>query len=160
VWTNSFSQAWYHPEMNQVVLSDEDADDQDMKRAIGVLAVLAIVTITAAVLDEDLVLTGNGCPVGTDRWSEGADFASDDVGFATKADAVRTWFRESNLDASNVAILRAVDLAEREREDSIMVQTTEGLPAVLSVGTVNGGGWVVISADWCRVRATADHVEG
>jgi hypothetical protein len=132
----------------------------EMKRAIGVIAVLALVTIAAAVLDDGWVLTGNGCPVGTDRWSEVSDFASDAAGFATKADAVRTWFRESNLDASNGSILRAIARGEREGDDSIIVETTEGLPAVLSVETVNGGGWVVTGADLCRVRATGDDAEG
>jgi len=61
----------------------------DMKRAMGVMAVLAVVIVAAAVLDDDWVLTGNGCPVGTDRWATvGVDFAADDAGFATKADAV------------------------------------------------------------------------
>jgi len=113
----------------------------EMKRAIGVMAVLAVVIVAAAVLDDGWVLTGNGCPVGTDRWATvGVDFAADDAGFATKADAVLAWFRESNLDASNGSILRAIDRSEQEGESSIMVETTEGLPAVLSVETVNGAG--------------------
>ena len=132
----------------------------EMKRPIAVMAVLAVVVVAAAVLDDGWVLTGNGCPVGTDRWATvGFDFASDDVGFATNADAVRAWLRESNLDASNGAILRAIDQSEREGEASIVVETTERLPAVLSVETVNGG-WFVTDADWCRVRATTTHVEG
>jgi len=131
----------------------------EMKRAIGVMAVLAVVIVAAAVLDDGWVLTGNGCPVGTDRWATvGVDFAADDAGFATKADAVLAWFRESNLDASNGSILRAIDRSEQEGESSIMVETTEGLPAVLSVETVNGG-WFVTGADWCRVRAPADLVQ-
>ena len=132
----------------------------EMKRPIAVMAVLAVVVVAAAVLDDGWVLTGNGCPVGTDRWATvGFDFASDDVGFATNADAVRAWLRESNLDASNGAILRAIDQSEREGEASIVVETTERLPAVLSVETVNSG-WFVTDADWCRVRATTTHVEG
>lgn len=132
----------------------------EMKRAIGVMTVLAVVVVAAAVLDEGWVPSGNGCPVGTDRWATvGVDFASDDTEFATKADAVRAWFRESNLDASNGAILRAIDRSEREGDASIMVETTERLPAVLSVETVNGG-WFVTDADWCRVRATTTHIEG
>jgi hypothetical protein len=134
----------------------------DMKRAIGVMTVLAVVTITAAVLDDGSVLSGNGCPVGTDRWATvGVDFAADDVGFATKADAVRAWLRESNLDASNGSILRAIDRTERGSDGlaPVMVETTEGLPALLSLEIVNGG-WFVASADWCRERAPADHAEG
>ena len=66
----------------------------EMKRPIAVMAVLAVVVVAAAVLDDGWVLTGNGCPVGTDRWATvGFDFASDDVGFATNADAVRAWLR-------------------------------------------------------------------
>ena len=132
----------------------------EMKRAIGVMAVLAVVIVTAAVLDDGWVLTGNGCPVGTDRWATvGVDLALDDTAFATKADAVRAWFRESNLDASNGSILRAIDQSEREGDASIIVETTEGLPAVVSVETLNGG-WFVTDADWCRVRATTTHVQG
>jgi hypothetical protein len=133
-----------------------------MKRAIGVMAVLAVVTITAAVLDDGWVLTGNGCPVGADRWATvGVDFASDDRGYAAKADAVRAWLRESNLDASNGSIVRAIDRSERGSDGltPVIVETTEGLPAVLSLEIVNGG-WFVTGADWCRVRAPADHVEG
>ena len=132
----------------------------EMKRAIGVMAVLAVVVVAAAVLDDGWVLTRNGCPVGTDRWATvGIDLALDDAGFATKADAVRAWFRESNLDATNGSILRAIDQSEREGESSIMVETTEGLPAVVSVETVSGG-WFVTDADSCRVRATTTHVGG
>jgi hypothetical protein len=132
----------------------------DMKRAIGVMAVLAVVIVAAAVLDEGWVLTGNGCPVGTDRWATvGGDFAGDEVGFETKADAVRAWLREASLDASNGSILRAIDRSEREGDGSIMVETTERLPAVLSVETIHGG-WLVTGADWCRVQAPANHVEG
>jgi hypothetical protein len=128
----------------------------EMKRGIGVMAVLAVLVVVAAVLDKGWVLSGNGCPVGTDRWATvGVDFASDDTGFATKPDAVRAWFRESNLDASNGAILRAIDRSEREGDASIIVETMEGLPAVLSVESVNGG-WFVTDADWCRVGAPAD----
>jgi hypothetical protein len=118
------------------------------------MAVLAIVTIVAAVLDEELVLSGNGCPVGTDRWATvGVDFASDDTGFATKVEAVRAWLREGNLDASYGSIVRAVYRSERGSDGvaPIMVETTEGLPAVLSLEFVNG--WVVTGADWCRRRA-------
>jgi hypothetical protein len=132
---------------------------EDMKRAIGVMAVLAVVILAAALLDDGSVLTGNGCPADTDRWATvGVDFAGDEVGFATKADAVRAWFRESNLNASNESILRAIDRSEREGDASIMVETTEGLPAILSVETVNDG-WFVKGADWCRLRTPADHAE-
>ena len=132
----------------------------DMKRAIGVMAVLVVVLVAAAVFEEGWVLTGNGCPVGTDRWATvGGDFAGDQVGFATKADAVRAWLREANLDASNRSILSAIDRSEREGDASILVETTEKLPAVLSVETVNGG-WLVTGADWCRMRAPVNHVEG
>jgi hypothetical protein len=124
---------------------------KDMKRAIGVMAVLAIVTIVAAVTDEDLVLMGNGCPVGTDRWSTvGVDFAGDEVGFATKADAVRAWLREASLDASNGSILRAIERSERESDGGpALVETTQGLPAILSLEIMNGG-WFVTDASWCR----------
>jgi hypothetical protein len=133
---------------------------QDMKRPIGVMAVLAVVIATAAVSDDGWVLTGNGCPVGTDRWTTvSVDFAGDEVGFATEADAIRAWLREAHLDASNGSIVRAIDRSERDGEASIMVETTEGLPAVLSVEITNGG-WFVTDADWCRVRAPADPAEG
>jgi hypothetical protein len=133
-----------------------------MKRAIGVMAVLAVVTITAAVLDDEWVLTGNGCPVGTDRWATvGVDFASDDRGYTTKADAVHAWLRESNLDASNGSILHAIDRTEPGSDGlaRLVVETSEGLPAVLSLEIVDGG-WFVTGADWCRVRAPANHVQG
>lgn len=43
------------------------------------MAVLAIVTIVAAVTEEDVVLTGNGCPPGTDSWhTVGIDYAAGD----------------------------------------------------------------------------------
>lgn len=132
----------------------------EMKRAIGVMAVLALVTIVAGLVEDEPVIIGNGCPVGTDRWDtlETGFFAGDIEGFASKADAVRAWLREASLDASDGSILRAIDRSEREGEASIMVETTEGLPAVVSVEAVNGG-WFVTDADWCRVRATADRVQ-
>jgi hypothetical protein len=133
---------------------------QDMKRAIGVMAVLLIVTIVAVAVEDDPVLTGSGCPVGTDRWATvGVDLAGDEAGFATEADAIRAWLREVNLDASDASIVRAIDRSDREGGGSIMVETTEGLPAVVSVEIVSGG-WFVTDADWCRVRASTDHVEG
>ena len=124
----------------------------DMKRSIGVMAVLAIVTIVAAT-EEDLVLMGNGCPVGTDRWSTvGVDFAGDEVGFATKADAVRAWLREASLDTSIGSILRATELSERESDGAaVVVETTQGLPAVLNLEIMNDG-WFVTDASWCRRR--------
>lgn len=135
--------------------SPDEGDDARMRRAIGVTAILAVVTITAAVLDEDLVLSGNGCPVGTDRWATVAvDLAGDEAGFETKADAVRAWFREGTLEASDPSIVRAIARSERESDghDPIMVRTSEGLPAVLSLEIVNAG-WLVTDADWCRRRA-------
>jgi hypothetical protein len=127
-----------------------------MKRAIGVMAVLAIVTIAAAVTEEDLVLLGHGCPVGTDRWVTVADdYASDFDGFATKADAIRSWFSEGTLEASNASILRAIAKSEREGDGAapVFVETTEGLPAVLTLERFNGAGWFVADSSWCRRRA-------
>ena len=129
---------------------------QDMKRAIGVMAVLAVVMIVAAAVEDDLVLTGNGCPVGTDRWTtvEIGFFAGDVDGFARKADAVRAWLRESNLDASDGSIRRAIDRSDHgiEGDTPVVVETSEGLPAVLTLEIVDGG-WLVDDASWCRRRA-------
>jgi hypothetical protein len=125
-----------------------------MKRAIGVMAVLAALTIVGAVTEEEWVLTGNGCPVGTDRWDTiGSDFAGDEAGFATKADAVRARLREGNLDASNGSIRRAIAQRERgiESDTPAVVETSEGLPAVLTLEIFNGG-WFVTDASWCRRR--------
>lgn len=128
---------------------------RDMKRAIGVMAVLALVVSVAAMVDDELVLTGNGCPTGSDRWDTlGFDYASDG-GVATKADAVRAWLRDASLDATNGSILRAIDRSERESQGDapIVVETTEGLPAVLILDFFGGDGWHVIDSSWCRRRA-------
>jgi hypothetical protein len=128
----------------------------DMKRAIGVMAVLAIVTIVVAATEEDLALLGHGCPVGTDRWSTVADeYTSEFEGYPTKADAVRAWFSDGTLRASNGSILRAIAATEREGVAGapVFVETMEGLPAVLTLERFNGAGWFVADSSWCRRRA-------
>ena len=128
---------------------------RDMRRAIGVMAVLAIVTFVAALIEDDLVLSGNGCPVGTDRWSTVAiDYAGGEGGSPTKVGAVRTELGDLGHGVSNGSILRAIARSEREGNglDPIIVETSEGLPMVISLERVNDG-WRVTDSSWCRRRA-------
>jgi hypothetical protein len=118
----------------------------DMMRAIGVMAVL---------VEDDLVLSGNGCPVGTDLWSTVAiDYAGGEGGSATKVDAVRAELGDLDRGVSNGSILRAIARSEREGDglDPIIVETSEGLPTVISLERVNDG-WRVADSSWCRRRA-------
>ena len=128
---------------------------QDMKRAIGVMAVLAIVTFVAALVEDDLVLSGNGCPVGTDRWSTvGIDYAGGEGGSPTKVDAVRAELGGLGRGVSNGTLLRAIAQSERASDGlgPIIVETSEGLPMVISLERVNDG-WRVADSSWCRRRA-------
>lgn len=79
----------------------------------------------------------------------GFDYAADGSGPATKGEAVQAWLLESNIQASTSSIRRAIKESETGADGfPVMLETSEGLPAVLSLALVDGH-WLVTDASWC-----------